>query len=220
VRELFGNAPTVEETAAFVADAAPNAMDSLAKRLAHRAGITPFAGSLQSVATKFRVLAADPDEAKKPRVAIGPGEYPLCHNATLNATLKIVGRPVGDRRVNDAEIRFLEPEEEVIPPPSPHKLEVPEGWGTWAIVCRPGTGVFWLMSKGAVRKIDYSNPAKVTDTPIKPGSSEEMPGEFRDAVKRILKIYDIPAAEQEALLSKVAANAAPAAAAPKKEAQR
>ena len=47
-----------------------------------------------------------------------------------------------------------------------------------------------------------------------------MPGEFRDAVKRILTIYAIPAAEQEALLSKVAANAAPAPAALKKEAQR
>ena len=220
VRELFGIAPTVEETAAFVADAAPNAMDSLAKRLAQRAGLTPFTGSLQSGATKFRVLAADPDAASRPRVAIGPGEYPLCHTATLNATLKIVGRPVGDRRVNDAEIRFLEPEEEVIPHPSPHKLEVPDGWGTWAIVCRPGTGVLWLMSKGAVRKIDYSNPAQVKETPIKPGSSEDMPGEFRDAVQRILTIYDIPAAEQEALLSKVAANAAPAPAATKKEAQR
>ena len=76
------------------------------------------------------------------------------------------------------------------------------------------------MSNGAVRKIDYSNPAQVKETPIKPGSSEDMPGEFRDAVKRILTIYDIPAAEQEALLSKVAANAAPAPAAPNKDPQR
>lgn len=50
------------------------------------------------------------------------------------------------------------------------------------------------MSKGEVRKIDYSNPAQVKESPIKPGSSEDMPGEFRDAVKRIQTIYDIPAA--------------------------
>jgi hypothetical protein len=64
--------------------------------------------------------------------------------------------------------------------------------------CRPGTGVFWLMGKGAVRKIDFNNPAQVKETPVQPGSADDMPGEFRDAVKRILTIYDIPAAEQEA----------------------
>jgi hypothetical protein len=71
-----------------------------------------------------------------------------------------------------------------------------------------------------VPSVSLSLAAQVKETPIKPGSSEDMPGEFRDAVQRILTIYDIPAAEQEALLSKVAANAAPAPAAPKKEAQR
>ena len=53
-------------------------------------------------------------------------------------------------------------------------------------------------------KLDYSNPVQVKESPIKPGSSDSLPDEFRDSVKRILKIHDIAAAEQEALLSKAA----------------
>src|SRR5207302_1539886 len=56
VRDLFGTAPTAEETAAFVADRAPGALDSLAKRLAHRPELTAFSGRLTSAPTKFRVL--------------------------------------------------------------------------------------------------------------------------------------------------------------------
>ena len=73
VSELFYASPTAEETAAFLADHEPTALDSLAKRLAHRAGVIPFAGSLTSGPTKFRVLAADPNPSIKPRPASNPG---------------------------------------------------------------------------------------------------------------------------------------------------
>jgi beta-lactamase regulating signal transducer with metallopeptidase domain len=64
VRDLFGTAPTPEETAAFVADHAPDAFDALAKRLAERAGTSSFTGTLQSGDTNFRTLPVDPNAAK------------------------------------------------------------------------------------------------------------------------------------------------------------
>ena len=46
---------------------------SLAKRLAHRPGVIPFAGSLTSGTTRFRVLPTDDDAAKNSRPASNPG---------------------------------------------------------------------------------------------------------------------------------------------------
>ncbi len=63
--DLFGTPVSAEIIATFVADRQPNALDSLAKRLAQRAELTAFSGPLTSGATKFRVLPADPDAAKK-----------------------------------------------------------------------------------------------------------------------------------------------------------
>jgi beta-lactamase regulating signal transducer with metallopeptidase domain len=65
--DLFiqGTDPTDEEYAAFVGDKSPQALTSVAERLFHRAGVHAWAGPLTSGPTKFRVLAADPDAAKK-----------------------------------------------------------------------------------------------------------------------------------------------------------
>ncbi|HLZ09199.1 MAG TPA: hypothetical protein VKT80_11460, partial [Chloroflexota bacterium] len=62
-----------EEIAAFVSDREPTALDSLAKRLSRRPGLTPSAGALTSSPTRFRVVPADPDAAKKPHTASHPG---------------------------------------------------------------------------------------------------------------------------------------------------
>ncbi len=64
VRYIFHTDATAGEIAAFVADREPDALESLAKRLAGRSDLTPFSGSLQSGTTKFRVTAADPGGAK------------------------------------------------------------------------------------------------------------------------------------------------------------
>ena len=205
MRELFATAPSAEETAAFVADKTPDALDVLAKRLATRVDVVSFSGKLPTAPAKFRVLAADANAHKQPRVVLGPGEYPLA-SATAergDATLKIVGRPVGDRRTNDAQLIFEATEFTGALPPDPHKLEVPDGWGTWAIVCRPDSDFFYLLSKGTVRKIDYSKPRYVTDTP-----AIDLPVEFRDEVKRILDIHEISAAQQAEIFEKPAAPAA------------
>lgn len=84
-----------------------------------------------------------------------------------------------------------------------HKLNIPDGWGTWAIVCRPGEGFFYLLHKGGVRKIDYSNPAKVTDTP-----ANDLPAEFREEVKRQLDIHEVSAESQAEIFEKPATPAA------------
>ena len=131
VRELFATGPTAEETAAFVADKAPEALDALAKRLAARVDVVSFSGKLPTAPAKFRVLAADTNADKEPRVVLGPGEYPL-RGATVKsgaATLKIVGRPVGDRRKNDAQILCEATEATGKLPPRPSQTRSPRWLG-------------------------------------------------------------------------------------------
>jgi hypothetical protein len=205
VRELFATAPTAEETEAFIADRTPDALDALAKRLAMRVDVVSFSGKLPTAPTKFRVLDADANADKQPRVVLGPGEYPLSEGtATSGAvTLKIIGRPVGDRRTNEAQILFEATEATGKLPPDSYKLEIPDGWGTWTIVCRSGEGFFYLLTKGAVRKIDYTNPREVADTP-----ANDLPAEFRDEVKRQLDIAGVSAEAQVEIFEKPAPPAA------------
>ena len=189
-RDLFNAAPTPEEIAAFVTDKSPDAVDALEKRLLHRPGIAPFAGTLAPGEIKFRVTPADPVADKRPRVAIGPGRYTLDDQTRLI----IVANFVDGRRTSDVEIRFWIKSN---PPYPPHAIKVPDGWGTYAFVCRPRAGMLWLLSKGEVRRIDYSNPLKVTDTP-----ANDLPAEFRDEVKRQLDIHGISDAQQAEIFEK------------------
>jgi hypothetical protein len=93
MRNLFGAAPTTDATTAFTADASPDALDSLAKRLAQHPGLTPFTRTLTSGTTKFRILPADPEVARKPRPASNPGHYTLGENVRL----VVSRRPDGTR---------------------------------------------------------------------------------------------------------------------------
>jgi beta-lactamase regulating signal transducer with metallopeptidase domain len=201
VRELFATTPTADEINAFATDPTDGAFDALVQRLAARADVVEFSGSLPTAPVKFRVLAADANDEKTPRVVLGPGEYPLsAGTAEYGAvTLKIIGRPVGDRRTNDAQIIFEATEATGKLRPDPHKLEIPDGWGTWAIVCRPGEGTFYLLHKGGARKIDYTHPRKVTDTP-----ATDLPAEFRDEVKRQSDIAGLSAESQAEVFEKPA----------------
>ena len=69
----FRRSAEPEEIAAFIADNAPTAQAALVKRLADRPGMAPFTGTLPPGDIQFRVLPVDPDAAKRPRVATGPG---------------------------------------------------------------------------------------------------------------------------------------------------
>lgn len=182
VRDLFGNGPTPEEITAFTTDAAPDALDALAKRLANRAGFVPFSGSLKSGTRKFLVLPPDPDAAKKPRSAKGPGQYPLG-----GATLVVTRRPVGERVVNEAHLSFS-PTDTTKPPRKSHPVPLPDDYDSWIAAWMRGGTVLWVAQKGAdkkesLRRYDFTNPESVTETIItelKP--SEALPQAILDVL--------------------------------------
>jgi len=179
--DLFGTPLGAEENAAFVADREPNALDSLAKRLAHRAGLTPYSGSLTSGPTKFRVLPADPDAAKRPRTASNPGRYTLGENVRL----VVIRRPVGERIVNEASIQFFSPDPAKPAPGEPHELKLPDGYDTWAAAWVRGGTVLWLQEKSGVRRYDFANPAKVKEEAEEP---DKVPAEIREALRGALTV--------------------------------
>jgi hypothetical protein len=188
VRDLFGTAPTPEETAAFLADRTPDAFDALAKRLAQRAGTSSFTGTLQSGETKFRVLPVDRDAAKKPRVATGPGRYTLGDNSRLI----IVQKPDGERRVNEANIVFFSPDSKTEPPGKPHEIKLPDGHLTWAIAWERGTTVLWVAEKGALRSYDFTKPGRVKETSLEEANLDQVPKPILDALRTALEVPGAP----------------------------
>jgi hypothetical protein len=196
-KDIFGNDPTADEIAAFVADKSDDPFTALSNRLLHRPGLAAFVGQVKPGEITFRTTPLDPNAANRPKVAIGPGRYTLDDHVRLI----IVGKAVDGRRTSDAELRFWGEKATDDPPGPPYRIAVPDGFGTWAITCRPGTGILWVLTHGALRKIDYSNPAAVTETSIARGSGDDMPHEFRETVKRILSISNVPAAQIEVLIN-------------------
>lgn len=199
VRELFGNAPTAEETAAFVADREPTELKevlarretvigALAKRLANRAGLTPFSGSVQSRATIFRVLPPDPDAAKKPRSASNPGQYSVGGNATFVVTR----RPIGERIVNEAHLAFSPADATKPAPREPHEIKLPDGYGTWAAAWMRGGTVLWVLQKGIVRSYDFTNPAQVKETQFVESEFNKVPKPILEALRAELDVLDAP----------------------------
>ncbi|HUF60522.1 MAG TPA: M56 family metallopeptidase [Verrucomicrobiales bacterium] len=182
--ELFGTPLSAEENAEFVADREPGVLDSLAQRLAQRAGTTVFLGELTSAPTRFRVLAADPDAATRPRTASDPGRYTLAENAVLAVTR----RPVGERIVNEASIQFFSPDPAKPAPAGPYALELPDGYGTWAVSWVRGASVLWLEAEGRVISYDYSDPAQVKETRYEGEQAAEapVPEEVRRALNAVL----------------------------------
>jgi hypothetical protein len=177
--DLFGTPLGADDRAAFIADQGPGALDSLAKRLAHHAGLTPYSGSLTSGPTKFRVLPADPDAAKRPRNASNPGHYTLAENTVLAVTR----RPLGERIVNEATIQFHSPDSGKPLSGGPHEVKLPDGYDTWATAWVRGGKVLWLQEKGGVRRYDFSDPAKVKE---EAAEANKVPVEIREALRAAL----------------------------------
>lgn len=200
--DLFGTPLSAEETAAFLADRTPNALDSLALRLAHRKGVTAYTGSLQSGSTKFRVLPADPDAAKKPRTACNPGRYTLAENAVL----VVSRRPVGERLVNEASIQFYSPDPKTDAPGKPHTLHLPDGYDTWSAAWMRGARFLWVLNNGHVDRYDFTNPADVKMITIEqPEKLEKVPKTIYDALRQAIESPDTP----HPAASKVAPPASP-----------
>src|ERR687893_2216942 len=115
--DLFGEAATAGEVAAFVGDDGPDALSRLTARLQARPRIEPWAGKLPTGETRFRVTAADPNAAKAPRAANGPGRYVLGDGVHL-----LVSQTTSDgRRTNKAIIAFLSPDPKVASPHEPYE---------------------------------------------------------------------------------------------------
>jgi hypothetical protein len=187
--ELFGTPVSEEINAAFVDDREPTALDSLAERLFHRPGLHAWAGPLQSGPTKFRVLPADPEAAKKPRSASNPGQYTLGGNASL----VVVRRPIGDRIVNEARLTFSPPDATQPAPREPHEIHLPDGYNTWAAAWMRGGTVLWVRQKGNVRSYDFTNPAQVKETTFEvPADLKRVPTPILDALRAVLDVPDAP----------------------------
>lgn len=130
--DLTGVAPTPEEIAAFTADKSPDALANLTTRLQNQPAVKPWSGQLPTSETKFRVLPADPDAAKKPRTANAPGRYVLDDNVHL---LVRQVTEVGTR-MNSAQIVFTSPGFKG----EPHDIALPaSGEGGWHYRLADGT---------------------------------------------------------------------------------
>ncbi len=174
---------------AFVADTTPTALDALAMRLFHRPGLSAWSGPLRSAPTRFRVLPPDPDAAKKPRTANNPGRYTLGENAVLAVTR----RAVYERIVNGASIQFASPDPAKPAPGEPYEIKLPDGYDTWAAAWVRGSSVLWVMEKGKVRGIDFTNPAQVKETAIEgPAALEKVPKPILDSLRGDLEVPGAP----------------------------
>ena len=193
-RELFGNAPTDEEHAAFRNDATPEALDALANRLAERSGFESFSGSLTSSSTRFKVLPVDPDAAKKPRTARNPGQYKLGGNATFVVTR----RGIGERTVNEARLTFAPADATAPAPREPHEIKLPDGYDTWAAAwVRSGT-VLWVQQKGTVSSYDFSNAVHVKETAFDETDFNKVPKAIKEALTTALDVPGAPKQVSEA----------------------
>ncbi len=188
--DLFGTPLGAEESGAFLADREPNALDLLATRLANRPGITPYSGALQSGATRFRVLPADPDAARRPRVAANPGRYTL----NQRAVLVVIRRPDGERLVNEATIQFSSSGPAELAPGAPYRLELPDGYATWAAAWIRGETVLWLQDKSRLRRIDFADPVQVKETIVQATQLQEAPTPILDALRAELTVPQAPQA--------------------------
>ena len=159
----------------------PNALAALGERIAPR--VAPFAGNLPASEITFRVRAADPEAATKPRVASGPGRYPIGDQVRL----VIVRRPDGERRVNEANITFFSPDPQAEPPGKPHGIKLPDGYDTWAIAWERGTTVLWVAEKGVLRSYDFSSPTGVKESRIDVDHRPNVPERVRAALRPVLE---------------------------------
>jgi hypothetical protein len=200
VRDLFDEEPSKSEIAAFVADKSPAATNSIASRdlLVTRVldgrNISPFTGTLPPGEITFKVLAADPDAAKRPRVATGPGFY----NIADKRRLAISQSRNGKRRVNNAEIIFYSfySYNKDKPTPKPYTVTLPEGRLTYAVVWDRDATELWVSQKGLLRRIDFSNPSEVKEVRFKSADNSNIPERFRKAIKAVLDVPGAPVQQQ------------------------
>jgi hypothetical protein len=182
--ELFGTPLSTKEMDSFVNDASPKALDNLAKLLARRTDTRPSKGQLTSGPTKFRVLPADPDAAKKPRTVSNPGQHPIDGHTTFVVTR----RPDGERIVNEAHLSYNGPED-TIPSPN-YEVKLPDGYNTWAAAWIRNTTELWISEKGLLRKFDFAKFAELKETRYEGDKADTapVPPAIREALRAELEV--------------------------------
>ena len=184
--DLFGELATPDEVDAFITDATPQALVNLTKRLQAKPHSEPFIGRLPTGTTTFQVTAADPDAAKKPRLATRPGRYVLGKDIHLLVS-QLTER---DRRSNKATIAFLSPEPLVSSPHEPFEIELPDGEESYGIAWERDSGKVWIAQMGLLRKVDFTNPANVEQTRFVPGRLEDVPENLRGSLRNLIAVAD------------------------------
>ncbi len=203
--EVLGTSVSKEMNDAIAADHTPTAREAAATRLFHRPGLHAWAGPLPSATTKFRVLPADPDAAKKPRTASNPGHFTL----SKKASLQVSRRRVGERIVNEAHLSLSAPGER-------YEVKLPDGYDTWASAWIRGGSELWVSQKGVLRKVDFTNLAKVEESRYDADeiAAAPIPPDIRQALQTAVAAPEAPKQVQKPFSP---AAAAPAAETRKKE---
>jgi hypothetical protein len=176
-QDLFGEPPQQGELHDFVIDNSPDALARLIERLQKNPRIEPFVGELPTGEIPFRVLAVDPNVAKAPRAATGPGRYVLSDNVHLLVSRKTMAVHADDRDegdTNKAMIMFLTNDPKVALPPKAYEIILPNGRETFALLWTKNSGQLMLVARGSVRKIDFTDPDHVTEERAKIPLSPEL----------------------------------------------
>src|SRR5262249_3922806 len=140
---------------------------------------------------RFRVTAADPDAATRPRVATRPGRYYIGGRVQL----VIEQKPDGNLRANEARIVFFPTDQ--AERATLHGIKLPDGHLTWAMAWEPGCTVLGGRQNGLVRKVDFADPTDVTETRFEEGGIVTVPEPVRDALRKALDVPGAPVQQQE-----------------------
>jgi hypothetical protein len=204
--DVFGEGPSAEEVAAFVANKEADALAKLTAKLQAKPRPVPFTGELFTGETKFRVTATDPDADKKPRTANAPGRYILGENVHL-----LVSQTTTDSGwTNKATIAFLSPDPKVASPHKPYEIALPDGLLTWGAAWERGKGELWILQKGLARKYDFTDPDAVKETRYDEGGMKNVPAVLHEAFTKIFSVPGAPVQKQQELKPKEGALLEPA----------
>lgn len=174
VRELYGAAPSTTEGDAFNADKSPDALKNLAALLAKHPYGKQIHGSITAGDTIFKVLPPDAEAGKRVRVASGPGYY----NLTDNLKFSVTRLPLRTgTTISGNLIYFQQGKDNAIT-----KVELPDGYNTWAAAMEPGTTVLWIKQNDLTRRYDFTDPANIKET----RHEGEVPARVLEAIKPIL----------------------------------
>jgi hypothetical protein len=152
--------------------------------LANKPGFVSFTGDLTSGTTKFRVLPADPDAAKRPRTATNPGRYTLRDGVVL----AVSRRGDGERIVNEAKIHFAPVRAGAIVTNEQYELKLPDGYNTWAAAWVRGEKKLWIQDQSGLRSYDFNDGGNVEETKHqKPANLNAVAKPILDALKAALE---------------------------------